>query len=283
MRKSIFACAMFIGVTGVAAAGELGIASYYQNPYYRRADCSPQDAPVRDAGSRCSTSTMASSAIVKIVDRGPFIRGRIIDVSPAAASVLGFRQAGLAHVRIERISSSPPDRNRLSLVSASGVRRRACGTRGSDVVKAARLRRDRISSADISPARRSAPACRRSSPAAMRRNSTGSRRISGPSCRAFGLGDAAATVEGARGRGGRSQLRRAIQAHGRTSGERLPAGGRSLSRHHRRNPGLRGASSQGRRGEGARRHAASRRRLRRCSDRLPGAASQAALAVGDPA
>ena len=43
------------------------------------------------------------SAIVKIVDRGPFIRGRIIDVSPATASVLGFRQAGLAHVRIERI------------------------------------------------------------------------------------------------------------------------------------------------------------------------------------
>ena len=36
------------------------------------------------------------SAIVKIVDRGPFIRGRIIDVSPAAASALGFRQAGLA-------------------------------------------------------------------------------------------------------------------------------------------------------------------------------------------
>ena len=43
------------------------------------------------------------SAIVKIVDRGPFIRGRIIDVSPAAASALGFRQAGLAHVRIERL------------------------------------------------------------------------------------------------------------------------------------------------------------------------------------
>jgi peptidoglycan lytic transglycosylase len=43
------------------------------------------------------------SAIVKIVDRGPFIRGRIIDVSPFAAGVLGFRQAGLAHVRIERI------------------------------------------------------------------------------------------------------------------------------------------------------------------------------------
>ncbi len=42
------------------------------------------------------------SATLKIVDRGPFIRGRVIDVSPAAASVLGFRQAGLAHVRLER-------------------------------------------------------------------------------------------------------------------------------------------------------------------------------------
>ncbi len=43
------------------------------------------------------------SAIVRIVDRGPFIRGRVIDVSPAAASALGFRQAGTAHVRIEKI------------------------------------------------------------------------------------------------------------------------------------------------------------------------------------
>jgi len=31
------------------------------------------------------------SAVLKIADRGPFIRGRIIDVSPAAASTLGFR------------------------------------------------------------------------------------------------------------------------------------------------------------------------------------------------
>jgi rare lipoprotein A len=43
------------------------------------------------------------AVILKIVDRGPFIRGRVIDVSPAAASALGFRQAGLAHVRLERI------------------------------------------------------------------------------------------------------------------------------------------------------------------------------------
>ncbi len=43
------------------------------------------------------------AAVVTILDRGPFVRGRIIDVSTAAAGVLGFRQAGVAHVRIEKI------------------------------------------------------------------------------------------------------------------------------------------------------------------------------------
>jgi rare lipoprotein A (peptidoglycan hydrolase) len=39
---------------------------------------------------------------VKIVVLGAFIRGRIIDVSPTAASALCFLAAGLAHVRVER-------------------------------------------------------------------------------------------------------------------------------------------------------------------------------------
>jgi rare lipoprotein A len=36
------------------------------------------------------------SVVVRIIDRGPFIRGRVIDVSPAAARALGF--SGLAPV-----------------------------------------------------------------------------------------------------------------------------------------------------------------------------------------
>lgn len=39
---------------------------------------------------------------VRINDRGPFIRGRVIDVTPAAANALGF--SGLAPVRIVRNS-----------------------------------------------------------------------------------------------------------------------------------------------------------------------------------
>jgi rare lipoprotein A len=30
------------------------------------------------------------SVVVRINDRGPFVRGRVIDVTPAAARVLGF-------------------------------------------------------------------------------------------------------------------------------------------------------------------------------------------------
>ena len=102
MRKIIFACAIFVGFTGVAGASELGIASYYQNPYYSGLIAAHKTLPF---GAKVKVVNLdnGSSAVVTIVDRGPFIRGRIIDVSPAAASALGFRQAGLAHVRIERI------------------------------------------------------------------------------------------------------------------------------------------------------------------------------------
>jgi rare lipoprotein A len=39
------------------------------------------------------------SVVVTINDRGPFVRGRVIDVTPAAARVLGF--SGLTQVAID--------------------------------------------------------------------------------------------------------------------------------------------------------------------------------------
>ncbi|PWB83655.1 MAG: septal ring lytic transglycosylase RlpA family lipoprotein [Methylocystaceae bacterium] len=44
------------------------------------------------------------SVIVTINDRGPFVRGRVIDVSTRAAQSLGFRSAGLARVKVETIA-----------------------------------------------------------------------------------------------------------------------------------------------------------------------------------
>ena len=42
------------------------------------------------------------SVVVRINDRGPFVRGRIIDVTPAAARALGF--SGLARVSLEVVA-----------------------------------------------------------------------------------------------------------------------------------------------------------------------------------
>jgi rare lipoprotein A len=41
------------------------------------------------------------SVVLRINDRGPFKRGRIIDVSRHAADHLNFRRAGTARVRVE--------------------------------------------------------------------------------------------------------------------------------------------------------------------------------------
>jgi rare lipoprotein A len=44
------------------------------------------------------------SVVVRINDRGPFVRGRVIDLTPAAAHVLGF--SGLAPVTIDVVGHS---------------------------------------------------------------------------------------------------------------------------------------------------------------------------------
>ena len=43
------------------------------------------------------------SALVRINDRGPFVRGRVIDLTPGAAQALGI--SGLANVSIEIVSA----------------------------------------------------------------------------------------------------------------------------------------------------------------------------------
>src|SRR5262249_52951237 len=44
------------------------------------------------------------SLIVRVNDRGPFARGRIIDLSEHAADLLGFKLAGTARVRVTYIA-----------------------------------------------------------------------------------------------------------------------------------------------------------------------------------
>jgi rare lipoprotein A len=102
MRKLVLAVSIVLSSASAAKASELGIASYYQNPRFGGFIAAHRSLPF---GTRVKVSNLDNgrSVILKIVDRGPFIRGRIIDVSPAAANALGFRVAGLAHVRVDRI------------------------------------------------------------------------------------------------------------------------------------------------------------------------------------
>jgi rare lipoprotein A len=53
-------------------------------------------------GSRVKVTNHSNgrSVVVTVNDRGPFVRGRIIDVTPAAAHALGF--SGLTQVTVER-------------------------------------------------------------------------------------------------------------------------------------------------------------------------------------
>jgi len=53
---------------------------------------------------RVTNNRTGRSVVVRINDRGPFVRGRVIDLSPAAAHALGF--SGLANVTLNVVGRS---------------------------------------------------------------------------------------------------------------------------------------------------------------------------------
>ena len=89
-----------------AAQAETGIASRYSGLSHtasgRTASAGDYVAAHKSLpfGSRVRVENLSNgrTVVVTIIDRGPFVRGRIIDVSPAAARSLGF--SGLQRVRI---------------------------------------------------------------------------------------------------------------------------------------------------------------------------------------
>ncbi len=91
---------------------ETGLASWYGAPYHnaRSADGEIYDEHGMTAAQRTlpmgtivRVTDLAThrSAIVTVTDRGPFVPGRIIDLSRAAAKKIGLLHAGVARVRVE--------------------------------------------------------------------------------------------------------------------------------------------------------------------------------------
>lgn len=58
---------------------------------------------------RVTNQTNGKSEIVTINDRGPFIHGRIIDLTIGSAERLGFRQRGVVSVKVEVLGHVKPD------------------------------------------------------------------------------------------------------------------------------------------------------------------------------
>jgi len=93
---------------------QYGKASYYGDEFHGRKTasgeifnkwdytCAHKTLPF---GSKVKVTNLKNnkSVIVKINDRGPFVKGRIIDLSYAAAKKIGMIRYGVVKVKIEKL------------------------------------------------------------------------------------------------------------------------------------------------------------------------------------
>jgi rare lipoprotein A len=98
---------------------ETGIASWYGAPYHNRRGSNGEIYDMHAMTAAHRTLPLGSvvrvtciengnSAVVRITDRGPFIEGRIIDLSQAAAEKIGLVRKGTAQVRVEVLKTPQP-------------------------------------------------------------------------------------------------------------------------------------------------------------------------------
>ena len=98
---------------------ETGLASWYGAPYHNRRGSNGEIYNMNAMTAAHRTLPLGSivrvtnvktghAATVRITDRGPFIKGRIVDLSLAAAKKVEVWQPGIAMVRVEVLHSAAP-------------------------------------------------------------------------------------------------------------------------------------------------------------------------------
>lgn len=98
---------------------ETGMASWYGAPYHNRRGSNGEVYNMNAMTAAHRTLPLGSiaritnvktghSALVRITDRGPFVEGRIVDLSFAAAKALDVYQPGIAKVRVEVLQAPAP-------------------------------------------------------------------------------------------------------------------------------------------------------------------------------
>ena len=108
-----------ITATTAPLATETGLASWYGPPYHNRRGSNGEIYNMHAMTAAHRTFPLGSivrvtnvktgvTAQVRITDRGPFIPGRVIDLSLAAAQKLDVYKPGVAQVRVELLQSPAP-------------------------------------------------------------------------------------------------------------------------------------------------------------------------------
>lgn len=99
---------------------EVGIASWYGSSYHGRPTANGEVYDMYALTAAHPTLQLPSvvevvnlengrSVTLRVNDRGPFVKGRLIDLSFAAARELGFARKGLARVQVRYLGLAPLD------------------------------------------------------------------------------------------------------------------------------------------------------------------------------
>ena len=98
---------------------ETGLASWYGGPYHNRRAANGEIYDMNAATAahrtlplnsvvRVTNLKTGNSTLVRITDRGPFVPGRVIDLSAAAAKEVNAWREGLVRVRLEVLQAPAP-------------------------------------------------------------------------------------------------------------------------------------------------------------------------------
>jgi rare lipoprotein A len=102
-RQSLFPGVFFLALlTALSARADevTGLASFYSVHPPNALTAAHRRLPVGTL-VRVTRLDVGKSVTVRINDRGPFIRGRIIDISRRAAQILGMLDSGVCRVTLE--------------------------------------------------------------------------------------------------------------------------------------------------------------------------------------
>jgi rare lipoprotein A len=114
MRSAFLGMALLLCGSALARA-ESGLASFYPGVGKSgEMTCAHRSHPF---GKRLRVSHGKVSIECRVNDRGPFVRGRIIDVSTSAARALGMIDAGVVSVMVEPVEEAVPAPARIEITS----------------------------------------------------------------------------------------------------------------------------------------------------------------------